>query len=115
VLEGERVKYEVVFIGAIKGLRNKEILPEEIAEAALDSVMEHLVDLNAIDPSISLTSAAGDIEVTVAVQAEAPDEANQTGSGIIRTALHAAEIHTPGWTVDWCEVRARRAEQLTLA
>lgn len=111
------MKYEVVSYGYLRDLDADSVLSADEAEAALDDVMDHLVDLGAVDPAVSLASGPEHVvEISVTVlDAEDPGEANVKGGGIIRTALHAAGAHTPGWEIEWCEVRARKAEQLTLA
>jgi hypothetical protein len=66
-------------------------------EAQLDRVMEELVRLHAIDPSIGATLADGDIEITLSVEADGLEEAVQSTFATIRTAIHAAEGATPNW------------------
>jgi hypothetical protein len=66
-------------------------------ERALDRVMDELVRLNAVDPSISATIDEGQVEISVVVDADAPDAAVVVGASTVRTALHAAEWHTPTW------------------
>ncbi len=66
-------------------------------ERALDRVMDELVRLNAADPSISATIDEGEVEISVVVDAVSPDAAVAAGASVVRTALHAAEWHTPTW------------------
>ena len=66
-------------------------------EQMLDGVMEELLKLEATDPSISGTLPDGDIEFSLAVEAETLEEALLSAFGTIRTAIHAAEGATAGW------------------
>ena len=66
-------------------------------ERALDRVMDELVRLNAADPSISATIDDAQVEIAVVVDADSPDAAVAAGASMVRTALHAAEWHTPTW------------------
>jgi hypothetical protein len=70
--------------------------PDDL-ERALDRVMDELVRLNAVDPSISATIDEGEVEISVVVDADTPDAAVVEGASTVRTALHAAEWHTPTW------------------
>jgi hypothetical protein len=66
-------------------------------EQLLDAVMEELVKLHVTDPSIGGTLSDGDIEFTLAVEAETLEKATASAFGTIRTAIHAAGGGTPGW------------------
>ena len=66
-------------------------------EGALDRVMDELVQLGTIDPSVSVELDKALVEVSVVVDAETPEEAVKAGAGTVRTALHAAKLHTPSW------------------
>ena len=80
------VAVQVRFIGDLSEL-----------EKLLDVVMEELVKLDVTDPSIGGTLSDGDIELTLAVEAETLEKATATAFGTIRTAIHAAGGGTPGW------------------
>ena len=80
------VAVQVRFIGDLSGL-----------ETLLDVVMEELVKLDVTDPSIGGTLSDGDIEFSLAVEAETLEKATASVFGIIRTAIHAAGGGTPGW------------------
>ncbi len=73
--------------------------PIDSLEGALDEVMDELVKLNAIDPSISAELDKAQVEVSLALDADTLAEAATAGLGTVRTALHAAELHTPIWPV----------------
>ena len=80
------VAVQVRFIGDLSEL-----------EKLLDVVMEELVKLDVTDPSIGGTLSDGDIELTLAVEAETLEKATASAFGTIRTAVHAAGGGTPGW------------------
>jgi hypothetical protein len=40
---------------------------------------------------------AGEVEISLTVEAPSPEEAVPVAMTTIRTAIHAAEGHTPGW------------------
>ena len=72
--------------------------PLDKLEGALDRVMEELVRLNTVDPSISLDlDKDQQVEVSLVVDADTPEEGVALGASTVRTALHAAEWHTLGW------------------
>ena len=64
-------------------------------EHHLDNVMEELLKLDALDPTIGL----GDDLVDFSVMTEAinPVDAVNKASGTLRTAIHAAGGGTPDW------------------
>jgi hypothetical protein len=66
-------------------------------EQALDRVMEELVKLDVTDPSIGGTLSDGDVEFSLAVEADTLEKATASAFGTIRTAIHAAGGGTPGW------------------
>jgi hypothetical protein len=80
------ITVQVGFSGNLDGL-----------EQMLDRVMEELVKLQATDPSIGGTLPDGDIEFSLAVEAETLEKAVLGAFGTIRTAIHAAEGATAGW------------------
>ena len=80
------IAVQVRFIGDLSGL-----------ERLLDVVMEEMVKLHVTDPSIGGTLSDGDIEFSLAVEAETLEKATVSAFGTIRTAIHAAGGGTPGW------------------
>jgi hypothetical protein len=80
------VAVRVRFAGDLSGL-----------ERLLDVVMEELVKLDVTDPSIGGTLSDGDIEFSLAVEADTLEKATMSAFGTIRAAIHAAEGATPGW------------------
>jgi hypothetical protein len=80
-------------------------------EKLLDVVMEELVRLDVTDPSIGGTLSDGDIEFSLAVEADTLEKATASAFGTIRAAIHAAGGGTPGWPEFRGEgVTAQRAE-----
>ena len=59
--------------------------------------MDELVKLHAADPSVGGTLPDGDVELSLAVEADTLEEATGSAFGTIRTAIHAASGGTPGW------------------
>ena len=80
------VAIQVRFTGDLRGL-----------EKLLDAVMDELVKLDVTDPSIGGTLTDGDIELTLAVEADTLEKATASVFGTIRAAIHAAGGGTPGW------------------
>ncbi len=77
----------------------------------VDLVMEHLVDLvesgcGVTDPAVSLDETTNVVSVEVQVVGEDFDDAVQLASSCVRSAIHAAGGHTPGWTVEQTSQRA---------
>jgi len=79
----------------------------------LDGVMGQLVADGVADPDISAEGA--DVEISITVDSADIGAANHDGLVAMRTAVHAAGVGTPGWTIDMSEVAAHEdefAEQL---
>jgi hypothetical protein len=70
---------------------------DELIERHLDEVMDELVRLDAGDPSIDLDLTQSEARLAVLVEAVNPLEATDTASGLIRSAIHAANGSTPDW------------------
>jgi hypothetical protein len=83
--------------------------PEELA-AVLDAVMEQLVQHDAVDPDIGADLGAGTAEISVTVEGDEPVEVFGGALALVRTAVHAAGIGTPGWEIDWRRVNLERPE-----
>ena len=84
--------------------------PEEEVERAFDGTMAELVKLPVDDPALHGSISTGDLEVTVRVHADTFPDAIHKADSAIRSALHAAEVHTPDWDsrlrVVWHKVEA---------
>ena len=61
----------------------------------LDDVMDQLIELDALDPSISLSDDL--VEFSVVVFGSNPLVATETAGSVLRTAIHAANGGTPDW------------------
>lgn len=67
-------------------------------EAALDEVMDELLACrDLIDPCMDYNTETREVGFDVTVEAEDPLDALVKALTLIRTALHAARIGTPGW------------------
>lgn len=115
------MQFEVVFTGLITMATDPGDVVVDVTavegalDAHLDGVMDELLHLNATDPGIGLTSSTGTVEISVLVETQNLDEAMATGGGLIRTAVHAAGGHTPGWTISWVAARTTDTSQLVPA
>jgi hypothetical protein len=81
-----KVDVQVRFIGDRSGL-----------ETLLDAVMEQLVKLNVTDLSIGGMLSEGDVEFSLAVDAETLEKATADAFGMIRAAILAVGGGTSGW------------------
>lgn len=68
-----------------------------IIEQHLDDVMDELLSLGTEDPSIDVHLPTGEVEFVLIVEASNPISAIPQGSGLLRTAIHAAGGCTPDW------------------
>jgi hypothetical protein len=67
-------------------------------EAQLESILEHLDDLDGIyDPDLVATLATGHVLFTMVVEGEDQLDAVIRGLVALRTAIHACDGATPGW------------------
>lgn len=80
---------------------------EDLAEH-LDAVMEELVDLGVDDPAVGARLGAGEVEISISLDADSLDAAQAEGNATIRTAIHAAGGATPGWRIDWTAARTHQ-------
>ncbi|MEO7836847.1 MAG: hypothetical protein ABIS21_04330, partial [Acidimicrobiales bacterium] len=58
----------------------------------------------------SLDLARNLVRVAVAVDAADAIAAQEHGSGMLRSAFHAAEVGTPTWSVEWVEVSTQKQD-----
>jgi len=93
-------RYESSFCGQLMRTDGATHTPAEI-ETYIDLVVAELEQLGAQDIDVSTNLETGLVEASISL--ESPDlmDAQQAGSGAIRSAFHAAEIATPGWAIDW--------------
>lgn len=85
-------------------------LPPEEVDSILDRIMNELVKLDAVDPDMGGTLSTGETWITVLVEAEDQWGALDSGSGILRTALHAAGGRTPDWDIGDLKVAVESEE-----
>jgi hypothetical protein len=52
----------------------------------------------------------GDVSISIQLEAGSIVDGAVRGSSIIRSAIHSAEVGTPGWDIDWCNVSAQRVD-----
>ncbi len=88
------MRLTVVAECSLKGECN---LSDDEFDQQTDAVMEELLRLNALDPSVGGSITQREIEVEVYVEASSLDEAFRTGASQIRSALHTAGVDTANW------------------
>jgi len=80
---------------------------DELVEM-LDGVMGQLVSHGAADADIG--AEGDDVEISITVDSADIGAANHDGLVAMRTAVHAAGVGTPGWTIDISEATAHEDE-----
>lgn len=100
------MRFRVTFEGAIVD-DDGSLMDPGALDSLLDQVMDELMKLSdGLDSDVGATLARGLVEVAVSVetdvniQPEATMDALVRGGAIIRTALLAAQVATPGWSVE---------------
>ncbi len=83
--------------------------PDEL-EAFMDKFGLELEALDAAEVLISTTLSTGAVDVSLTVAALDISAALAVGASTIRTAFHAAGAATPGWSVDWFQVKGERSK-----
>lgn len=78
-------------------------------EALGDRLMVELMEI-AENASVGLTLPTGRFELSITVDADGPEEAVALAAPIFRSALHAAEVPTPGWRVEFNRSVAEQAD-----
>ena len=111
------MKIEITYRGTMTVTPDSQSDQVDMAEEmdrVLDLTMDELLALTSIeDPIMSGSLAAGDVEVTVTVEAESLSDAIVAADSAIRSAFHAAGVFTHGWEdtdqavrVEWHKVEA---------
>lgn len=98
-------RYLVTCRGVVTDLEGALRHPEEL-ENFLELVMDELRQLEGSEHDLGAVLARGEIRLSVLVEVPTPLDAVITGSGIIRTAIHAAGARTPDWSLERLEVSA---------
>lgn len=63
---------------------------------------------HAEDATVGGAMARGTFEVSMTVEADTPQDAIDTGSRAISSAMQAAGGFVPGWSPEWITARANR-------
>jgi hypothetical protein len=94
-------RFEITFEGRLVNMGSEKALGSAEVEAVMDLVVDEFDKIGAEDIDVSVD--LGNSTLTVSVTEEGADlpEAQIRGNGTIRTAFHAAEIATPGWSINW--------------
>lgn len=108
------MRFDVSFCGRYTDDAGAEPIRAEV-EAHTDKAVEELETLEASDIDVSLDLANCTVSVSVTVEAEDALAAQDAGSALIRSAFHAAEVGTPGWSVSWTDARAQQQDAPDLA
>ena len=92
-------RYEITFEGRLvsTGLP----LNAEEVEQVVDEVVGQFEALGAEDIDVSTNLRECTLVVSITTEAEDLPAAQVLSNGTIRTAFHAAEVATPGWSIDW--------------
>jgi hypothetical protein len=107
-----KAEWEVRFHGVImddEAESHGRIPAPDALERFMDVVGLELDKLDTDNVLIETIIPTGHIDLALTVSAFQFEEAVSVGSSLIRTAFHAAGAATPGWSVDWIEVKAERS------
>lgn len=100
--------FEVKFDGEIRNVVDGRLDPDAIPaphdiKQFLTETMSYLAtSSDVLRSDYSANPSKGEIDIIVSVEAEDELRSIELGSAIIRSAIHAAGGHTPGWKVEWC-------------
>lgn len=99
------MRFRVTFEGVIAE-DDGDLMAPDALDALLDQVGDELAKLSdAKDADVGATLAHGLVEIAVSVETLSPhidsatNEAMVNGGAMIRCALHAAKVATPGWSM----------------
>lgn len=105
------MKFEVTLVGQLVLTPEEQgagLDHDEVVERAFDDTMRELLKLDGIeDPQVSGSITTGDVEISVVVEAAEYGAAISKADPDIRTAFHAAMVHTDGWDDVPLELRVR--------
>ena len=93
-------RYEIIFEGRLVSTTGDDLSREAVEDSA-DRLAAELEKINAEDIDVSTNLRERTVTASVTTEADDALEAQIAGSTTIRTAFHAAEVGTPGWTIDW--------------
>ena len=97
-------RYEIIFEGRLVSTTG-DAPSRRVVEESADLLAAELEKTDAED--IDVSTNLSECTVTASVTAEANElaEAQIAGSTTLRAAFHAAEVGTPGWSIDWTSAR----------
>lgn len=94
-------RYRVEFDGVIRNDDETLVTDREEVQGIVNRILLELSKLAASSPRVEARPDSGEITVSVSVTESEVFMASVTGFTQIRTAVHAADIGTPGWKVEW--------------
>lgn len=104
-------RYRVEFDGVIVGGDDGLILTDRRAiQGIVDLILLELTKLAVTGPRVEAQPETGGITVSVDVEESEMFMASVAGFTQIRTAVHAADLGTPGWKVEWFRTTTVRPE-----
>lgn len=92
-------RYEITFEGRLVSTGTP--LTRDEVEQVIDIVVGEFEKLEAEDIDISTNLAESTVVVSITTMSEDLPGGQEYGNGLVRTAFHAAEVATPGWSIDW--------------
>jgi hypothetical protein len=104
-------RYQVEFDGVIVDDDGELVTNRETVQGIVDLVLLELSKLAALDPQVLAEPEQGGISVSVDVEESEMFMASVAGFTQIRTAVHAADLGTPGWKVEWFRTTTRKPDQ----
>lgn len=102
--------FRVEFDGVILSDNGDLVTDRDAVQAIVDLILLELSKLAATDPRVVAQPEEGRITVSVDVEESEMFMASVAGFTQIRTAVHAADLGTPGWKVEWFRTTTLRPE-----
>jgi len=96
-------RYRVEFDGVITDDDDdqKIVKDPEVVQGIVDRILLELTKLASMNPQVAGQPDDGGLTVSVDIEESEMFMASLAGFTQIRTAVHAADIGTPGWKVEW--------------
>ena len=112
-------RYRVEFDGVIMDDDGDTLVTDRgRVQAIVDRILLELTKLATNNPQVDAKPDEGALTVTVDIEESEMFMASVAGFTQIRTAVHAADLGTPGWKVEWVRtttVAPRRAPEAAVA